>query len=363
MLSITRALAHRLHTVFRRVLHPGGGAARLPVVFQADSSGLSIRCEVSEIAVAYHEPGSFSSEMIVLPLEALKVCAGRDPAPVWIEETSPEQVRVQWDMEGFTRTQEFEAVAADDLPSFPATPASFDSAPAGFLAAFHEAAQTAANVGRWALNRVQLRGGAGEVIGSDGKQLFLASGFGALAPADVLVPSLTVFDNRLLRNDGPAEVGFTDTRLCLRLLPEGSLAGGWQFSLRLDREGRYPDVAALLASLAAPTTRWLLGPGEAALLQKELPRLPKAADNTARLEVDLGETVVLQGGLGWAKPGEAQIVLPRSQVIGEPLRFATNPLYLWRAVCLGFTEVQAQGAKQPLLCADESRKYAWMPLV
>src|SRR5262249_6659279 len=128
MLSITRALAHRLHTVFRRVLRAEGGVPRLPVVFQADSSGLTVRCRGREIAVAYHEPGSFSSEMIVLPPEALKDCAGRTPAPVLVEETGPEQVRVQWDMEGFTRTQEYQVVAPESLPPFPEAPARFDLA-------------------------------------------------------------------------------------------------------------------------------------------------------------------------------------------------------------------------------------------
>jgi hypothetical protein len=363
MLSITRALANRLHTVFRRLLRPGGGSARLPVVLQGDSSGLTVWWQGSEIAVAYREPGSFSSEKIALPLEALKACAGRSPAPVWVEETAPGQVRVQWDMEGFTRTQEYEAAAQDRLPPFPAAPSDFDRAPDDFLAALHEAAQTAdTNYGRFSLDRVQLHGKAGEVIGTDGKQLFLASGFRLPFPDAVLLPRLTVLDNRLLRNDGPAEIGLTDTDLFLRLLPEGGRPEQWTFSLRLDRESRYPDVDSVLAPLAESTTRWVLAPAEVALLQKELPRLPRSADNVARIDVDLEESVVMRAGLGWADE-EAQIALHRSQVIGARLRVAMNPLYLWRAVSLGFTEVRLQGPDRPLLCQDERRKYVWMPFL
>jgi hypothetical protein len=363
MLSITRALAHRLHTVFRRVLRPGGGSAHLPVVLRADSSGLTVWWQGSEISVAYREPGSFSSEMIVLPLEALKACAGRSPAPVWMEETGPEQVRVQWDMEGFTRTQEYQLTAPDRLPPFPSAPAHFDPAPEDFLAALHEAAQTAdTNYGRFTLDRVQVHGKAGEVIGTDGKQLYLASGFRLPFRDAVLLPRLTVLDNRLLRNDGPAEIGLTGTDLCLRLLPEGGREEQWTFSLRLDRESRFPPVDALLASLAECTTRWVLDPAEVVLLQKELPRLPKSSENVARVEVELEESVVVRAGLDGATE-EAQITLHRSEVLGARLRVATNPLYLWRAVSLGFTEVRLQGPDRPLLCQDERRKYVWMPFL
>jgi hypothetical protein len=172
----------------------------------------------------------------------------------------------------------------------------------------------------------------------------------------VLIPRLTVFDNRLLRNDLPAEVGFTATHLCIRV------ENWWTFYLGLDRTSRYPNVAELLASLSPTTTRWVIDPGEADLLRHELPRLPKGEDNLARVEVELGEVVVLRAGV----PGSEQateLALGGSRVVGEHLRFSTNPLYLWRALGLGFVEVRLRGPDRPLLCEDERRKYVWMPLV
>jgi hypothetical protein len=356
MLSITRALAHKLHTVFRQVLRAGAQTSALPIVLQADSSGLTVRCQGSEMAAAYHEPGSFPSETIVLPEEALKDCAGRTPSDVTFEEAGSGEVHVQWDMEGFTRNKNYRAIAPESLPPWPQMSAHLEAYPPDFLPALHEAAKTTAdNSGRYIMDRVQLRGTAGEIIGTDGKELFIAGGFPFPWTEDLLVPPLTVFDNRILRSDSPAEVGHTDTHLCIR-------TEGWTFYLTLDRKSRYPDVDAVLRPLSQHTTRWLIGPEDADLLKRVLPRLPKGEDDVARLEVELGDPVVLRAGVHGSEE-EMQRGLAHSQVQGEPLRVVMNPLYLWRAVCLGFTEVRLKGPNHPLLCEDERRKYVWMPFI
>jgi hypothetical protein len=355
MLSITRTLAHKLHTVFRQVLQAGAQTSALPIVLHADSEGLTVGCQGSEMAAAYHEPGSFPSETIVLPEGAIKDSAGRTSASVTFEETGSEEVRVQWDMEGFTRSKNYRAIAPESLPPFP-PPTHFDSYPGDFLPTLHEAARTAADSPiPYACYKVQLRGTAGEIIGTDGKQLFIAGGFHFPWAEDVLIPRLMVFDNRILRNDSPAEVGLTDTHLCIR-------TEGWTFYLTLDRKSRYPDVDAVLRPLSQNTTRWLIGPEDADLLKRVLPRLPKGEDDVARLEVELGDPVVLRAGVHGSEE-EMQRGLTHSQVQGEPLRVVMHPLYLWRAVCLGFTEVRLKGPNHPLLCEDERRKYVWMPFI
>jgi hypothetical protein len=47
---------------------------------------------------------------------------------------------------------------------------------------------------------------------------------------------------------------------------------------------------------------------------------------------------------------------------GKHLRVSMNPLYLRRALGLGFLEIRLRGPNGPLLCEDGRRKYAWMPL-
>jgi hypothetical protein len=356
MLSITRSQAQRLLTLFRQVLRAGPQTSALPVLFQADSSGLTVRCQGGDLAAAYHEPGGFSPETIVIPVEALKKCAGRGQAPVLIEDIGSGQVRVQWDMEGFTRSSEYQSPSPESLPTFPETPGQFESAEDRFLSSLHEAALTAADEpNRFTLNEVQLDGNTGEIVGTDGKQLLVVSGYHFPWPDKVRIPRLTVFDNRLLRNDGPAEVGSTAKHLCIRV-------ENWTFYLGLNRSGRYPPVADVLASVAQNATRWLIDSADADQLRRALPRLPKGADGVSRLEVDLEEPVVLRAGV----PGsgeETELVLYGSRVLGERMHFAVDPLYLWRAVELGFSEVRLRSPSTPLFCEDERRKYVWMPLL
>lgn len=65
----------------------------------------------------------------------------------------------------------------------------------------------------------------------------------------------------------------------------------------------------------------------------------------------------------WAAGGPAtELALPRSTATGPPLRLCTNRHFLHRALALGFTEIGAAGAHQPLVRRDPRRVYLWMTL-
>jgi hypothetical protein len=70
----------------------------------------------------------------------------------------------------------------------------------------------------------------------------------------------------------------------------------------------------------ASRPRWVIDPRDADLLLHALPRLPKGEDNLARVEVELGESVVLRAGV----PGSEQateFVLDGSRVVSvQPIR-------------------------------------------
>ena len=78
MITILRPLIKHLRTVFRRAFSTcPSSRARSPVVFDASSQELVIHSQKEGMAVAYHLPGCFSNESIVLPAQALQDLEGK----------------------------------------------------------------------------------------------------------------------------------------------------------------------------------------------------------------------------------------------------------------------------------------------
>ncbi len=77
--------------------------------------------------------------------------------------------------------------------------------------------------------------------------------------------------------------------------------------------------------------------------------------------LDLNGTVAVRArGQGAANPME--MVLTGATRHGEPIRMMTDRRYLARAAQLGFERIHIFGDKQPMLAADEYRRYVWAVL-
>ena len=97
-----------------------------------------------------------------------------------------------------------------------------------FLAALHECGRTAAREAtRFALDRVQVRGRAGQVVGTDGRQALLWGGFRLPFADDVLVPAVPVFGAPELAGQPDVRVGRTASHLVVA-------AGPWAVWLPAD---------------------------------------------------------------------------------------------------------------------------------
>src|SRR5438477_1564160 len=118
--------------------------------------------------------------------------------------------------------------------------------PPSFLGAFAEAVRTAArDGGRFALTRVQLRGKAGQVVATDGRQLLVQGGFALPWAEDVLVPAVPALGARELAGEGPVTVGRSGGHVLLGV-------GPWTFALPVDRAGRFPAVEGVTPAGNAP---------------------------------------------------------------------------------------------------------------
>jgi hypothetical protein len=209
-------------------------------------------------------------------------------------------------------------------------------------------------VGYYSLTQVQVRGKAGQVVATDGKQLLVQGGFPFPWSEDVLVPRVPAFGLRELAGESPVEVGRTASHVAVR-------AGSWTFLLPIDTTSRYPDINQVIPRPGHQATCLRLHPDDVVFLLASLPKLPGGDGKYSAVTLELGPQACVR-----ARDDEGgqitEEVLTRSAVSGPPVRLCLNRCFLGRALKLGFAEVIVPGPDKPLLCRDPSRTYVWMPL-
>jgi hypothetical protein len=203
------------------------------------------------------------------------------------------------------------------------------------------------------LLRVQLRGKNDSVVGTDGKQLFVQSGFTLPWDDNVLVPRVAAFGCRELAGAGPVGVGRTKTHVAIR-------AGPWTVLLSIDTTGRYPNAEDVIPRTRANTARLQVSPEDAVLLIRVLAELPGRDEENCPVTLSLDKPPIVTARD--AQHGAVQkAVLTGSTTSGPSRQLVMDRRYLRRALQLGFREIQING-DQPVVCRDERRIYVWMPL-
>jgi hypothetical protein len=327
------------------------------LVLQTGPAGLCIQVSDPEVSIEYREPGSFADERILLSANALDDFQGAHDALVELEATATAAGAgvARWDDSGVPQVREYRLVDPENVPAFPATSDSLVPVEAGFLKALHDASMTAAREDiRYALRRLQLRGTAGEIIATDGRQFLMQGGFSFPWKEDVLVTAVGIFGGREIPWDAPVVIGRTESHLVLR-------ADRWTIYLAIDAAGRYPDARCIIPSLTRACTIWKLKPEAGAFLAKALPRLPGGIGGDSPITVDLnGHAAIRAKAEGQGRLTE--LALEGTEIVGPPVRFCFDRHYLTRALHLGFTEVQVINPDQPIVCRDERRVYIWNSL-
>jgi hypothetical protein len=352
MISLTRSLARNLRAVFRRLVPRRGGHGSPPLVeLIANKDGLRARLATGEVAAEFHQTGALNTDTILLTLEALAECEGRDDSEVAIETIVGGRIEMRWEAKGIPQQRDYTTVVCERL--FPEPAETTVPNEPGLLVALEQAVETACKeVARYTLNRIMLRGKSGEVIATDGKQLLIQGGYLFPWAEDVLVPTTPVFGCKELEAGRMVRVGRTDEHVMLSI-------GEWTFWLTIAPDGRFPDVAAVMPKGQGSILQ--LDPADLDFLVRSLPSLPGAEDDNAPVTVDLnGEAAVRARAEGQTRSTE--VVLSRSTVEGSPVRFSTDRGYLLRAAELGFPSLRAFGPEKPVLCKDGRRTYMWMTL-
>ncbi len=339
MIAFPRDLARRFRAVAPKCVagRPRGPAP--PVVCRTAGGVLTLtaRFDGAVLSVSAPAPGTAAGTLVV-PMAVLEAVEGTGPDPVELRLTGGLRGEAVWADRGVPRSVPFDALKPGRQHDPPPEPDDWGDVPPRFLLALHECGRTAArDPGRFALHRVQVRGGAGQVAGTDGKVALFADGFAFPFAADLLVPAVPAFGCRELAAGGDVRVGRAAGHLVVR-------AGPWTVWLATDAGGRFPDVAGVVPKAADPAVVGIDDRDAVALLDA-LPKLPGADEDGRPVTLDLdGAAAVRAKGGG----GAAEVRLSRSAVAGPPARVALDRAVLRRALRLGLSTVRVAGEGKPV---------------
>ena len=355
MIAIPRSLARTYRTVLRRCLSPPGARPEPPLVLaRSDGQSLTLQACGPDVAVRHAAALAGPAGALAFRATVLAQVEGKTDAEATLEEVTASRGRATWADGGVPRTAEFDAADPAALPELPQVPARLAPVPEGLLVALGEASRVAARESaRFATGRVQLRGKAGQVVATDGRQLLIQGGFHLPWADDVLVPRLPLLDLPGVSPTDPAGLARAGDHLILRV-------GAWSFWLALDATGRFPTAEDAIPRERGGS-RLRLDPRDAALLVATLPKLPGRDDEFAPVTLDLGTPPAVRARS--AKGGfAAEVVLARSESSGAPVRVATDRRYLLRAAQLGLAEIQVVRPDVPLVAREAGKVLVWMPL-
>jgi len=355
VIELPRDLVRLFRAVLRKTVLANDRRGPCPsILCQTGKHGLTLSCQLGDVALGYRVPGSLPADVIALPGPLLADLEGRGPAMVRLEQVSPMKGKATLVDAGAPHTFEFDTVSPESLPPPPHPAGKPTRLESSFLTALAEAARTTnSDSARYSLQYIMLRGKDGAVVATDGKQLFLERGFSFPWPDKVLIPGLPFFGSREMPADEPVLLGRAGEQVSLEI-------GPWLLSLKTDDSLRYPDVDGAIPSTRSPLSRLHLDPRDADALLQALPRMPGRDMEHSPIVLVLGDPVRVQVHDG--KAGIADLVLAQSRVEGLAVRACMDRRYLLRAVQMGFRQIMVIRHDKPILCQDEKRTYLWMPL-
>lgn len=163
MITISRALTHRVRAVFQRALC---GSRRVQVWLRlvASADGLHIRAVHDQLAVEFHLAGPLEPDELVVPLNLLAACEGRNCQDlVRLRKLDDGEVLAEWSDKQIPQQRTGDKPCVD-LSPFPQAPSDAVQNPADLLPALAAAcATTDALSSRYALGCINLRGQSGSI--------------------------------------------------------------------------------------------------------------------------------------------------------------------------------------------------------
>ncbi len=327
MITLTRSQVRRLRAAFRRsilgITHRGIVSE---LVLRAEGSQLCAQHRYCDLAVECVETGNFRPvTSLAIPLDALADFEGAAETPVILESAAPDRTVVRWEDRGIPQSRDYSLITpVDRLEPMPAPPATWASNPVELLDALAEATETGTpDSTRYALDMIQVQGGRGQIVATDGRQLLVRSGYRFPWTDDLLIKGRPIFASRALPRDQPVEVGRTDTHLFLRF-------GPWTISCAIQKDVRFPAVERVIPAPGEIGTRLRLDPADARFLESALGRLPGGQEYNSPIIVDLNGEVAVRAAAADEPNQVTELVLNRSAYSGSPVCLCTNRALLER---------------------------------
>jgi hypothetical protein len=357
MIAFTRRTARSFAAAAARCVsgRPRGPAPH--VVLRRAGGRVSLSAAFPELALelAFPTPTPSGSDgVLVVPLALLREAGTASDDLVMVREEGRGRGAASWPAgDGFRSTPVEFVVPGKQHQPLP-LPLEWRLAPARLLTALHECGRSAGRLdGRYALSRVQIRGGAaGRVVGTDGCVAVIYAGFAFPFAEDLLVPAVPLFGSPELRGASEVEVGRTETHLVVR-------AGPWTAWLSVAGKARYPDVASVVPK-HSPTVVGVDDRDAAALLA-HLPGMPGAAEEHRPVTLEADGMSRVRAGDPTIPRCVKELTLSRSPVAGPAVRVAADRRVLGRALLLGCRTLRL-AADKPLLAEGEGVTLIAAPL-
>ena len=354
MISISRSLVRQFRAVARRaglskVGLPGSGCVRLI----ATAESLRLQATNGRVSIEHQTSGHFDAADITVPLQLFADCEAKNPGFVTIRRNDSGGIVASWDDRSIPQNRDYDVPKT--IPELHALPTEWASNGSNLLVALREAKSTAEDSStRFSLNCLHLKGSTGTIAATDSHQLLIQTGFRFPWQDEVLMRASCVFTCSELPSTVPVEIGRTEQGVTVRF-------GEWTIFHEADKEGRFPNVDRIVPTQDAIVTRMRVDAADAKFLTDTVNRLP-ADDQIGRpVTLELNGEVILRARKDEQSP-MTELVLTRSQRIGNQLRLQTDRGFLARAFNLGFTEIGFVDAKSPCVCRDANRTYLWMLL-
>lgn len=327
MILMTRATARDFRAAFLRCLTSRPRDPAPPVVVRFAGGTRTIACTTGDGAILTHDTATDErDDLLVLPADFLGKVEGGTDEGVRLDRLPKWRGVLHWHVGTKPRTLPVELLPPSSHHDLPQPP-DFTPVSAKVLDALHECGRTAAREsGRYTLSKIQVRGRAGQVVGTDGKAALQYGGFTLPFTDDVLVPAVPVFGLNFVTS-GDVRIGRTSTHLVLA-------AGVWAVWLPTDTTGRYPDVAAILPR--NPPTTVTIDERDAVALLLVLSGLPGGDDENRPVTLDADRTLTVRGRDDGTREMR-EVPLPRSIVSGPAVRIALDRRMLARLLLLGCT--------------------------
>jgi hypothetical protein len=352
MIVISRMLARQFRAAARKCMK---GRARAPdpgVVIRQFRGQLTLTAHFPEVILQLALPAQSEEEnVLVVPMRVLDEIPDARADPVELHRTEGLKGEARWAEKGLPRTKPIPLLEPGKQHAPPTRPREPASVSDGFLKGLHECGRSAADFnGRYAVDRIQVRGKRGQMIATDTHHALVVGGFRFPFAEDVLIPVIPVFGMKEFQSQ-EVRVGRTDTHLVIS-------TGPWTVWLGIQTTGRFPDVAAIVPRQSPTLVRF--APQDVTALLGVVAGLPGANDEYRPVTLELDGTVTIRAR-DTKSGGTKDIPLCRSPVEGPPARLALDRRILARALSLGCHTLRITPEK-PLAAEGEAMTFIAMPL-